>query len=417
MSDAEPQGRANRRADPAHTGEAVGSHAAVWVARERSEQERESARHDATGLPLSALPLTAQRATPGSPEASESARWDAAMNRAIEAASAVRHLTSPNPWVGCVVLSADGSTYTGATSPPGGPHAERHALADAGRTARGATLVTTLEPCDHQGRTGPCTAAIIEAGVRRVVIGVLDPDPSVSGAGVARLRAAGVEVQVGVRAAEVEHQLAAYLHHRRTGRPWVVVKLAASVDGRTAAPDGTSQWITSLPARTDAHRLRAWSDAVIVGAGTVRADDPSLTVRHWTPPGGRVWSDGTEPTAVVQPRRVVVGSAPPDARIHPCLQWDGPLGDLLDRLGAEGATQVLVEGGPAVAGKFVRAGLVDSFVVYLAPALFGGDDGAPMLSGPGAQSIEAVRGGSITAVERLGPDVRIDVAVSEPEPT
>ena len=335
------------------------------------------------------------------------------MDKAIEAASAVRHLTSPNPWVGAVLVAADGRAYTGATSPPGGPHAERHALASAGDAAKGATLVTTLEPCGHRGRTGPCAEAIIDAGVSRVVIGVLDPDPAVSGQGEARLRAAGIDVQVGVRAAEVERQLQAYLHHRRTGRPWMVAKLAATADGRTAAPDGTSQWITSLEARTDAHRLRAASDAVIVGAGTVRADDPSLTVRHWTPPGGRVWSDGAEPTDVVQPRRVVVGAAPEEARVHPCLQWDGPLGDLVDHLGAEGVVQAMVEGGPAVAGSFVRAGLIDSFVVYVAPALFGGDDGAPMLSGPGAESISDVLRGSVTAVERIGPDVRIELAVGE----
>ena len=338
------------------------------------------------------------------------------MDKAIEAAAAVRHLTSPNPWVGCVVIAANGRAYTGATSPPGGPHAERHALTSAGAAAKGATLITTLEPCNHQGRTGPCTTAIIEAGIRRVVVGVLDPDREVSGAGVARLQSEGIEVQVGVREAEVERQLLAYLHHRRTSRPWMVAKLAASMDGRTAAPDGTSQWITSLPARTDAHRLRAASDAVIVGAGTVRADDPSLTVRHWTPPGGRVWSDGREPTRVVQPRRVVVGSAPSGARVHPCLQWEGSINDLVDHLGADGATQALVEGGPTVVGAFVRAGLIDSLVVYLAPALFGGDDGAPMLSGPGAQSIRGIVRGSITAVERLGPDVRIDMAVGEAAP-
>ena len=353
----------------------------------------------------------AQRAAPVAPQGSASGRWAGAMARAIEAASAVRHLTSPNPWVGCVLIAADGTAYTGATSPPGGPHAERHALASAGAAARGATLVTTLEPCDHQGRTPPCTTAIVEAGVSRVVIGVLDPDRAVSGAGAARLRAAGIEVQVGVRSADIERQLLPYLHHRRTGRPWVVAKLAASADGRTAAPDGTSQWITSLEARTDGHRLRAASDAVIVGAATVRADDPSLTVRHWTPPGGRVWSDGSEPTDVVQPRRVVVGGAPAGARVHPCLQWEGPLAELVDLLGADGATQVLVEGGAAVAGEFVRTGLVDSFVVYLAPALFGGDDGAPMLSGRGARSIGDVLRGSISGVERLGPDVRIDVIV------
>lgn len=346
-----------------------------------------------------------------SPKGSASNRWDGAMAKAIEAASAVRHLTSPNPWVGAVLVAPGGSAYTGATSPPGGLHAERHALALAGAAARGSTLVTTLEPCDHHGRTPPCTAAIIGAGVSRVVIGVLDADPQVSGAGAARLRAAGIDVQVGVRSGDVSRQLSPYLHHRRTGRPWVVAKLAASADGRTAAPDGTSQWITSLEARTDGHRLRAASDAVIVGAGTVRADDPSLTVRHWTPSGGRVWSDGTEPVDVLQPRRVVVGAAPADARVHPCLQWDGPLHGLVEHLGREGAVQVLVEGGASVAGEFVRAGLVDSFVVYLAPALFGGDDGAPMLAGRGAPSIGGIVRGSISAVERIGPDVRIDVTV------
>ena len=152
------------------------------------------------------------------------------MDKAIEAASTVRHLTSPNPWVGCLVIAPNGSAFTGATSPPGGPHAERHALTSAGPAAKGATLVTTLEPCDHQGRTGPCTDEIVKAGIRRVVIAVLDPDPAVSGAGVARLQSEGVEVLVGVRQAEVERQLLAYLHHRRTGRPWMVAKLAASIE-------------------------------------------------------------------------------------------------------------------------------------------------------------------------------------------
>ena len=331
------------------------------------------------------------------------------MADAVAAATAVRHLTSPNPWVGCVILAADGRVYTGATSPPGGPHAERHALAAAGDAARGATLVTTLEPCDHHGRTGPCTTAIVEAGIDRVVIGVVDPDPVVAGAGVARLRAAGIEVVVGVGRERVDRQLRAYLHHRRTGRPLVVAKLAATLDGRTAAPDGTSQWITSPQARADAHRLRAEADAVIVGAGTARLDDPRLTVRRWTPPGGRVWSDGRQPTAIRQPRRVVVGQAPPGARIRPCLEWDGPLDGLVERLGAEGVVTAVVEGGPTLAGAMQRVGLIDSLVMYVAPAVFGGDDGVPILAGRGAQSMTELARGLITAVERLGPDVRIDV--------
>ncbi len=193
----------------------------------------------------------------------------------------------------------------GATAPPGGPHAEAAALAAAGEQARGATLYVTLEPCDHHGRTPPCTAGIVEAGVARVVIGIEDPDPLVAGRGIETLRASGVEVDVGVEAARVADQLAPYLKHRTTGRPWVVLKMAATLDGRTAAPDGTSRWITGEASRRDVHRLRAQSDAVLVGAGTVRADDPELTVRL---------GDGE---ATSEPLRVVLGSVPPDARVRP----------------------------------------------------------------------------------------------------
>ena len=175
------------------------------------------------------------------------------MVRAIAAASMVRCITSPNPWVGAVLRSADGSMFTGATEAPGGAHAEIVALRAAGSAAAGATLYVTLEPCSHTGRTGPCTDAIIDAGVRRVVIGVVDPDEQVSGSGVERLRAAGIDVTVGVKADHVTAQLTAYLKHRRTGRPYVVLKLAATLDGGTAAPNGSSQWISSPEARADGH--------------------------------------------------------------------------------------------------------------------------------------------------------------------
>src|SRR5690606_32434361 len=167
-------------------------------------------------------------------------------------------------------------------------------------------------------------------------------------------------------------QLASSATHRRTGRPQVAVKLAASLDGRTAAPDGSSRWITGPEARADVHRLRAESDAVLVGAGTVRADDPELTVRD---------AEGPDPL------RVVLGTAPPGARVHPCLEVSGDLGAILDDLGKRGVVQLLVEGGPTVAAAFHRAGLVDRYVVYLAPVLFGGDDGRPVLAGPGAPTI------------------------------
>ena len=229
------------------------------------------------------------------------------MAQAVALAATVRASTTPNPWVGCVVVAADGGVFEGATTPPGGPHAEVVALAAAAGRARGATLYTTLEPCVHHGRTAPCTGAIIEAGVARVVVGVTDPDARVSGRGITALEAAGIAVTQGVGAAAVTEQLAPYLKHRRTGRPWVVLKLAATLDGRTAAPDGSSRWITGEAARADAHRLRADSDAVLVGAATVRADDPELTAR-------------LDPEPLRQPLRVVLGRADQGARVQPAIE-------------------------------------------------------------------------------------------------
>lgn len=313
------------------------------------------------------------------------------MVRAMVLAAGVRTRTSPNPWVGCVI---EPGGFEGATKPPGGPHAEIVALGAAGDAARGATLYTTLEPCAHAGRTGPCVDAIVDAGIARVVVGIEDPDERVRGAGVRALRVAGVSVDVGVGEDDVRDQLAPYLKHRRTGRPWVVLKLAATLDGRTAAPDGTSQWITGAEARADSHRLRAQSDAVIVGAGTVRADDPSLTAR------GAAQGD--------DPLRVVLGKAPAGARVQPAVELSGDLGGVLDELGRYGVLQAMVEGGATVAGAFHRAGLVDRYVVYLAPALLGGDDGRPLLAGPGAPTMADIWRGRLVSVTRLGDDVRLE---------
>jgi diaminohydroxyphosphoribosylaminopyrimidine deaminase/5-amino-6-(5-phosphoribosylamino)uracil reductase len=316
------------------------------------------------------------------------------MQRAIALAAGARTRTSPNPWVGCVIEAVDGTTFEGATEPPGGPHAEVVALRAAGGHARGSTLLTTLEPCSHHGRTPPCVDAIIDAGVRRVIVGIEDPDPNVNGRGIALLREAGIEVSTGVCSDEVRAQLAPYVKHRLTGRPYVVLKLAGTLDGRTAAPDGTSQWITGEPARHDAHRLRAESDAVIVGAGTVRADDPSLTVRH---------VEGRDPL------RVVLGHAPEDARVHPALELQGDLDGVLDELGRKGVVQAMVEGGATVAAAFHRAGLVDRYVLYLAPALFGGDDARPLFAGAGAPSIGDVWRGRLVSVDRVGDDLRLEM--------
>ncbi|MGH9082088.1 MAG: bifunctional diaminohydroxyphosphoribosylaminopyrimidine deaminase/5-amino-6-(5-phosphoribosylamino)uracil reductase RibD [Acidimicrobiales bacterium] len=319
------------------------------------------------------------------------------MARAAGLAAGVRTVTSPNPWVGAVVVGRSGASYEGATSPPGGPHAEASALARAGSDARGGTLYTTLEPCAHVGRTGPCVDVIAAAGLSRVVVGVLDPDRRVGGRGVAALQRSGIEVAVGIGAGMVQAQLAPYLKHRSTGRPWVVLKLAATLDGRTAAPDGSSRWITGEAARRDAHRLRAESDAVMVGAGTVRSDDPELTVRDGSP-------------TPRQPLRVVLGSAPDAARARPALELCGDLGDVLDELGRRGVLQVLVEGGAGVAHGFHAAGLVDRYVLYLAPALFGGDDGRPMFDGVGAGSITDLWRGEMVSVRQLGMDLRIELA-------
>ncbi len=321
------------------------------------------------------------------------------MMAAVAAAAGVRTSTAPNPWVGTAIDAGDGRLHVGATQPPGGDHAEVVAIAAAtasGADLRGATLATTLEPCCTTTRTGPCTEAIIDAGITRVLVGVEDPDSRVSGGGIRRLREAGVEVVTGIEREVVEEQLAAYLHHRRTGRPYVVVKLAATADGRTAAPDGTSQWITGAVARTDSHRLRAESQAVLVGAGTVRVDDPSLTVRLVEGP---------------DPRRIVLGTAPADAAVHPCLEWRGDLPDLLDVLGAEGVLQLMVEGGANTAAQFQAEGLVDRYVIYLAPAVFGGDDARPMFVGNGAPTIDALPRGRFVAVRPVGNDIRLDLVV------
>jgi len=322
-----------------------------------------------------------------------------AMTRALNLAGAARHRVSPRPKVGAVLVTSGGATFEGVTQPVPGPHAELAALAAAGEASPGATLFTTLEPCCHRdgrspGFTATCADALVAAGVRRVVAALEDPDPRVAGRGFDRLRAAGVTVEVGLGAEEAARSLAAYLTHRRTGRPLVVLKLAASLDGRTAAPDGSSRWITGPEARSDAHRLRAESDAVLVGAGTVRADDPELTVRD--APGD-------------DPLRVVLGQAPASAKIHPALELAGDPGEVLDELGRRGVLQALVEGGATVAAAFHRAGLVDRYVLYLAPALFGGDDGMSLLAGPGAATMADVWRGRITSVERLGDDLRVEL--------
>ena len=325
----------------------------------------------------------------------DDAHW---MDVALSEGRAVRRRSSPNPGVGAVVVTKHGAPFLGATEPPGGRHAEIVALEDAGALAKDATLFVTLEPCAHSGRTGPCTEAIIEAGIARVVVALEDPDAKVSGRGLSELRHAGIAVELGLGSEQAAEDMAAYLHHRRSGRPLVILKMAATLDGRTAAADGTSQWITSEESRRDVHELRAMCDAVLVGAGTVRVDDPALTAR-------------LDPPAELQPRRLVLGSIPEGANVLPAESVGGDLVELIARLGEEGVLSLLVEGGASVAHEFINLELVDRVVLYLAPAFMGGDDGRPLRAGPGAPGIGALRRGRFLSVRRLGDDLRVEVEI------
>lgn len=331
------------------------------------------------------------------------------MRRALELAEAVRYFTSPRPWVGCVVVARDGAVFEGATDGTQGPHAEQVALAEAGGKAEGATLYTTLEPCVHHGTTPPCTEAIIAAKASRVVIALTDADEKVNGRGTTALREAGIEITTGICQDEAEELLAPYLTHRSLGRPHVTLKLATTLDGRTAMPDGSSQWITGEAARADAHLLRAQCDAVLVGAGTARKDDPSLTVRDAPLPAHVNLAD-------VQPRRFVLGSIPPGSKllesddaagIVPAEELRGEIPEVLADLASRGILSMLLEGGPSTAAAFHEAELIDRYAVYLAPALAGGSQGSSLLAVETAAGIEDLWRGQIQSVKKIGDDLRI----------
>ncbi len=341
------------------------------------------------------------------------------MRRALAEGDRGRVRAPPNPWVGCVVVADGVVVGVGHHERAGEPHAEINALAAvAPGHARGATMYVTLEPCAHHGLTPPCVDALEAAGISRVVVAILDPDPRVSGRGVAALRQAGIIVDVGIGEALAEAALAPYLHHRRTGRPYVLAKAAMSLDGRTAAADGTSRWITGEAARLDVHRLRAESQAIVVGAGTALADRPSLTVRHGIAAGP------TPPLRVVlDARRRVPQSGPesgplfddaaPTLVVTPPLVPPGPhghgvdLGATLDLLGARGILQVLVEGGAGLHAAFLNAGLVDRFVLYVAPVLLGAR-GRPLFDDPGPATMAAARRWRTLTASQLVDDLRIE---------
>ncbi|MFD8645667.1 bifunctional diaminohydroxyphosphoribosylaminopyrimidine deaminase/5-amino-6-(5-phosphoribosylamino)uracil reductase RibD [Streptomyces zaomyceticus] len=344
-----------------------------------------------------------------------------AMRRAVELAARGLGATSPNPVVGCVITDASGHQVgEGFHRRAGGPHAEVHALREAGVLARGGTAYVTLEPCNHTGRTGPCAQALIEAGIGRVVYAVGDPNPQATG-GADTLRAAGVEVARGLLEDEAEAVNIAWLTSVRRGRPFVRWKYGATLDGRIAAADGTSRWITSAESRADVHRLRAESDAVVVGSGTARTDDPHLAVRGVegavqplrvvvdteavaVKPGARVLDDAA-PTliAIAEDAATAVGGA--DVVRLPRAGRGLSVPALLDALHTRGVRSVLLEGGPTLAGAFVAAGAVDQVVGYLAPVLLGAGPNA--LAGGGISTITDALRLDITETVRIGSDLRI----------
>jgi diaminohydroxyphosphoribosylaminopyrimidine deaminase/5-amino-6-(5-phosphoribosylamino)uracil reductase len=326
-------------------------------------------------------------------------RYDAAMRRALELA-ARGPVTGGNPQVGCVLLDDAGEIVAeGWHHGAGTDHAEVDAMSKIA-DARGLTAVVTLEPCNHHGRTGPCSVALLEAGVARVVYAISDPGHRSAG-GAEHLRAGGVEVVSGVLADEVGSFLHRWLTAVRRGRPWVTVKWASTLDGRVAAADGSSQWITGTAARQRVHEQRAQSDAILVGTGTVLADDPSLTAR----------GDAGEYLAY-QPLPVVIGEreVPADAalRRHPAGFLETRSRDLaaiLTELDARHLRRVYVEGGPTLATAIVAAGLADEYAIYLAPALLGGDRLA--IGDLGITTVGDIRRLRIDSVEQLGDDLLI----------
>ncbi|MDT5163903.1 MAG: diaminohydroxyphosphoribosylaminopyrimidine deaminase [Mycobacterium sp.] len=333
-------------------------------------------------------------------------RYEAAMQLAVEQADLVKGKTYPNPPVGAVILDRDGQVVgVGGTQPTGGAHAEVMALRRAGRLAVGGTAVVTLEPCNHHGKTPPCVDALIDAGVASVIYAVGDPNPVAAG-GAARLAAAGINVIGDVQTDLVTvGPLREWLHKQRTGLPHVTWKYATSIDGRSAAADGSSQWITSEAARADVHRRRAIADAIVVGTGTVLVDDPTLTARL---PDGSLTDR--------QPMRVVVGmrDIPSEAQVlnddsrTMVIRTHEPaevLRALSDR------TDVLLEGGPTLAGVFLRAGVIDRILAYVAPILLGGPITA--VDDVGVPSIARALRWRYDGIERVGPDLLLSLVPRE----
>jgi diaminohydroxyphosphoribosylaminopyrimidine deaminase/5-amino-6-(5-phosphoribosylamino)uracil reductase len=348
----------------------------------------------------------------------------AMMARALRLAERGRYTTRPNPVVGCVLARGDDVVGEGFHQRAGGPHAEVFALREAGERAVGATAYVTLEPCAHTGRTGPCADALIEARVARVVAAMRDPFPKVDGAGFEALRAAGIAVESGLMEAQARELNRGFLSRVERGRPWLRVKLASSLDGRTALANGESKWISGPASRMDVQRWRARSDALLTGAGTVLADDPHLTVRlgddtDFEPPLRVVLDPGL---ATIHRGHVREGDAPtlylhaPDARVPrgvdaqmasaPVAGGRFDLPAVLRLLAERGVGEVQVEAGATLAGAFIAAGLVDELLLYIAPVLLGAE-ARPLFDGLGIADMAARHRLEIVETRRLGDDLRV----------
>lgn len=355
------------------------------------------------------------------------------MHRAIVQSDRARVLAPPNPWVGCVIVKEGQVVGEGFTQPPGKEHAEAMALKEAGEKAKGSTVYVTLEPCAHFGRTPPCVNALIQAQVSRVVIGIQDPDSNVQGKGIKLLREAGIDVKEGICSKEIAAFLNPYIHHRKTGRPFCIVKAGISIDGKIAASDGTSQWITSAAARQDVHFLRTESQAVIIGAGTALADRPRLTIRDVYPlprqqplrvlldARGRVPADIPLFDIQLGPTIVMTTSLCPSARLEewrkagaevkilpPSPTQNGvDLHSSLIYLGSLGVVQALFEGGGTLIGSLWKSGFVDQLTTYVGPCILG-EGGLPLFKGLNISTILEAPRLKLKLVKQIHDCVRLD---------
>lgn len=354
------------------------------------------------------------------------------MQMALDLAAQGTGFTSPNPLVGAVVVKGQKVVGRGYHERFGGPHAEVNALHQAGDQARGATLYVTLEPCNHTGKTPPCTEKILAAGIRRVVVAMTDPNPGVKGGGNAYLRHSGIDVLDGLEEEAARRQNAFFIKHIRTGLPFVILKCAATLDGRIATRTGDAHWVSGPQSRQFVHELRHTVDAILVGVDTVKTDDPSLTTRlpdgngcdptriildtHLSIPlNARVLTQASNAATIIVTgpevsdtarREVIAGGA----RVLTCACRDNriDMAALMETLGAEGIASVLVEGGSRVSGSALRAGIVDKIYFFYAPKLLGGDDGVPISRGPGQERMQDCLNVEGVTVHRFGSDVMIE---------